>query len=77
MHLKPEQRLTLPEQHPRLTLPVPPAGGEERMQYFRHVVSVPNASKTALAWSFSAFRQGELWIALITFLYLDFLDATG
>lgn len=37
---------------------------------FRHVVSVPNTSKTALAWSFAAFGDGQLWIALITFLYL-------
>ena len=41
------------------------------------VVSLPNAQKTALAWSFSAFADSNLWVALLTFLYLDFLDATG
>lgn len=53
------------------------AGGVERFDYFRNVVAVPNASKTTLAWSFAAFGRSELWVALITFLYLDFLDATG
>ncbi|WIA33567.1 hypothetical protein OEZ86_006691 [Tetradesmus obliquus] len=52
-------------------------GGEQRLEVFKHVVSLPNASKTSLAWSFSAFHRGELWVALVTFLYLDFLDATG
>lgn len=41
------------------------------------MVSVPNASKTTLAWSWDAFHNPDLWVALITFLYLDFLDATG
>lgn len=56
---------------------VNPAGGEERFSYFKNVVAVPNARKTTLAWSFAAFSRSELWVALITFLYLDFLDATG
>lgn len=46
-------------------------------QTFKRVVSLPNAQKTSLTWHFSAFGKGRLWIALITFLYLDFLDATG
>lgn len=53
------------------------AGGVERFNYFKNVVAVPDASKTTLAWSFAAFGRSELWVALITFLYLDFLDATG
>ena len=53
------------------------AGGAERLATFRRVVSAPDASRTALAWSFSAFKEGQLWVALFTFLYLDFLDATG
>ncbi|GBF94236.1 adenine guanine permease [Raphidocelis subcapitata] len=52
-------------------------GGVERMAEFRQVVSVPNAQKTSLTWNFSAFGNSQLWVALITFLYLDFLDATG
>jgi hypothetical protein len=52
-------------------------GGVERLNFFKNVVAVPDASKTTLAWSFAAFGRSELWVALITFLYLDFLDATG
>jgi AGZA family xanthine/uracil permease-like MFS transporter len=52
-------------------------GGVERFEYFKNVVAVPDARKTTLAWSFAAFGRSELWVALITFLYLDFLDATG
>ena len=47
------------------------------METFKQVVSVPNAQKTSLTWSFNAFGNGQLWVALVTFLYLDFLDATG
>ena len=53
------------------------AGGAERLDVFRKVVSLPDASKTSLTWNFSAFANSHLWIALVTFLYLDFLDATG
>ncbi|KAK9811846.1 hypothetical protein WJX72_011125 [[Myrmecia] bisecta] len=52
-------------------------GGEARLAYFKHVVDVPNLSKTGAAISFAGFTNGQLWIALITFLYVDFLDATG
>ena len=52
-------------------------GGEERFDYFKQVVDVPDPSKTALALDFSGLRNGQVWVALITFLYLDFLDATG
>lgn len=52
-------------------------GGAGRLEYFRNVVSLPDARKTTLTWSFDAFGKSELWVALITFLYLDFLDATG
>eukprot|EP00882_Tetradesmus_deserticola_P014537 GHRQ01015460.1.p1 GENE.GHRQ01015460.1~~GHRQ01015460.1.p1 ORF type:complete len:355 (+),score=124.76 GHRQ01015460.1:692-1756(+) len=52
-------------------------GGADRYEFFKKVVSVPDASKTTLAWNFDAFHKSELWVALITFLYLDFLDATG
>lgn len=52
-------------------------GGEARMETFRRIVSVPDASKTSLTWSFAAFGTPQLWIALVTFLYLDLLDTTG
>lgn len=49
----------------------------DRFNFFKNVVAVPDASKTTLAWSFGAFGNPDLWVALITMLYLDFLDATG
>jgi AGZA family xanthine/uracil permease-like MFS transporter len=52
-------------------------GGDTRLDYFREVVGVPDVSAIAVAWNWSAFGQSDLWAALITFLYLDFLDATG
>jgi hypothetical protein len=39
--------------------------------------AAPRPTQTSLTWSFSAFSNSQLWVALITFLYLDFLDATG
>jgi hypothetical protein len=41
------------------------------------VVDVPNPSKTSMALDWAGLKNGDAWIALITFLYLDFLDATG
>lgn len=40
-------------------------------------MTLPNTAKTALAWEWSAFKSTNLWAALISFLYLDFLDTTG
>ena len=51
--------------------------GPARWAYFRKVVAVPSLSKTGAALSFSNFNSGSLWIALVTFLYVDFFDATG
>jgi AGZA family xanthine/uracil permease-like MFS transporter len=45
--------------------------------YILQVVDVPNPSKTSLALDWAGLKNGDAWIALITFLYLDFLDATG
>eukprot|EP00208_Stichococcus_sp_RCC1054_P001908 CAMPEP_0206139330 /NCGR_PEP_ID=MMETSP1473-20131121/5537_1 /ASSEMBLY_ACC=CAM_ASM_001109 /TAXON_ID=1461547 /ORGANISM="Stichococcus sp, Strain RCC1054" /LENGTH=611 /DNA_ID=CAMNT_0053533077 /DNA_START=97 /DNA_END=1932 /DNA_ORIENTATION=+ len=52
-------------------------GGEDRMDYFKNVVAAPDASFTAGKLDFGGLKQGEAWLALITFLYVDFLDATG
>lgn len=48
-----------------------------RWDYFKKVVAVPDTSQTAGKFNFSGFKDGDLWVALITFLYVDFLDATG
>lgn len=52
-------------------------GGADRFEYFKRVVDVPNPSKTAGALDWAGLGNGDAWVALITFLYLDFLDATG
>lgn len=41
------------------------------------VVDLPNPSKTSGRIDWSGLSNGDAWVALITFLYLDFLDATG
>lgn len=53
------------------------AGGAERMEFFRRVVDWPSLKATGAKLSFQGFVTGELWIALVTFLYIDFLDTTG
>ncbi|KAG2483622.1 hypothetical protein HYH03_017502 [Edaphochlamys debaryana] len=52
-------------------------GGQARMDYFKKVVQVPDTSKTDLELEWDAFGTSQLWAALVTFLYLDLLDATG
>ena len=47
------------------------------MSYFKKVVAKPQIFNTGAAFDFSGFGSGDLWIALITFLYVDFLDTTG
>lgn len=39
-----------------------------RWDYFKKVVSVPDTSQTAGKFDFSGFKDGNLWVALITFL---------
>ncbi len=41
------------------------------------VVSLPNVDQILLAWDWSAFGSADLWAAMISFLYLNFLDCTG
>lgn len=47
------------------------------MSYFKKVVAKPKIFNTGAALDFSGFGSGSLWIALVTFLYVDFLDTTG
>eukprot|EP00887_Chlorella_sp_A99_P001986 scaffold18.g1986.t1 len=55
--------------------PIP--GGEERFDVFKNVVALPTLDMMGLAWDWSAFNSGHLWLALFTFLYIDLLDCTG
>lgn len=50
---------------------------QRRWDFFKEVATVPSISETAARLDFSAFNNGNLWLALITFLYVDFLDCTG
>ncbi|KAG1679264.1 hypothetical protein FOA52_009294 [Chlamydomonas sp. UWO 241] len=52
-------------------------GGAGRFAYFKKGATVPNVSMTGGKLDFNALSQGETWTALITFLYLDFMDATS
>ncbi|KXZ42888.1 hypothetical protein GPECTOR_112g258 [Gonium pectorale] len=52
-------------------------GGAERMAYFKKVVTKPDASFTALQLHFGAFGSSQLWVTLVSDLYLDLLDSTG
>ncbi|KAG7667637.1 hypothetical protein Ndes2526A_g01967 [Nannochloris sp. 'desiccata'] len=52
-------------------------GAKLRMEYFKKVVAVPDTSYSAGQFDWSAFSNGNLWIALLTFLYVDFLDSSG
>eukprot|EP00249_Psilotum_nudum_P018874 c26995_g1_i1 orf=237-1505(+) len=51
--------------------------GDDSFDYFKKVVDVHKIEKTAGAFSFKDFGEGQLWVSLITFLYVDILDTTG
>eukprot|EP01018_Ginkgo_biloba_P022557 Gb_16518 [translate_table: standard] len=51
--------------------------GNQMFDYFKKVVDVHRIQSTAGSFSFREFRKTELWVALITFLYVDLLDTTG
>ncbi|TPX56648.1 hypothetical protein PhCBS80983_g04364 [Powellomyces hirtus] len=50
--------------------------GNQMYEDFKSVVSVPRIKHTAGALDFN-LNTGEVWVALITFLYVDILDTTG
>eukprot|EP00850_Spirogloea_muscicola_P003493 SM000014S00281 [mRNA] locus=s14:484205:487630:- [translate_table: standard] len=51
--------------------------GEYIYDYWKKGVDFHTIKKTAGALSFSNFGDGNLWVALITFLYVDLMDTTG
>ena len=51
--------------------------GAERLKYFKKVVAAPSLSRTGWAFDWSGLKEGNTWLALITFLYVDFFDCTG
>ncbi|KAK4756021.1 hypothetical protein SAY87_009778 [Trapa incisa] len=53
------------------------SSGNSAYAYFKKVVDVHLIEKTAGSLSFSNIGKGSFWEALVTFLYVDVLDATG
>jgi xanthine/uracil/vitamin C permease (AzgA family) len=53
------------------------AGGEARYEYFLKGAALPSVALTGGKLDFPALSKGDVWVALITFLYLDFMDATS
>ncbi|KAI3995923.1 hypothetical protein MKX01_017120 [Papaver californicum] len=51
--------------------------GDTRYDYFKKVVDFEGIQNTAGAISFSEFNRSEVWIALVTILYVDVLATTG
>ncbi|KAI3966309.1 hypothetical protein MKW92_042131 [Papaver armeniacum] len=51
--------------------------GDTKYDYFKKVVDFQGIQTTAGAISFSEFNRSEVWIALVTILYVDVLATTG
>jgi len=51
--------------------------GNQSFQYFKKIANVHRIESTAGVFSFAEFGKTELWVALVTFLYVDLLDTTG
>ena len=43
-------------------------GGEARLTYFKQVAAAPALSRIGAKLDFTGFRDGDVWIALLTFL---------
>ncbi|RCI00977.1 hypothetical protein CU098_011556, partial [Rhizopus stolonifer] len=52
------------------------AQGDSMFNYFKKVVTVHNLQHVLGEFDFS-FNNRQIWIALVTFLYVDILDTTG
>jgi AGZA family xanthine/uracil permease-like MFS transporter len=51
--------------------------GDARFEYFKEVVSIESLSNIAGKWDFSEAKGSDYAVALITLLYVDFLDTSG
>jgi AGZA family xanthine/uracil permease-like MFS transporter len=51
--------------------------GNARFEYFKEVVSIESLDKIAGKWDFSGATGSDYAVALITLLYVDFLDTSG
>ncbi|CAN0826870.1 Adenine/guanine permease AZG2 [Linum grandiflorum] len=53
------------------------ATGEKNFNYFKKVVDFHEIKSTAGVMSFRYFNRSEVWVALVTLLYVDVLSTTG
>ena len=44
------------------------AGGQARFDFFKQVVAAPSLNLIGLAWDWTAFDTGKLWVVLFTLL---------
>ncbi|KAJ8091827.1 hypothetical protein PM082_021063 [Marasmius tenuissimus] len=51
--------------------------GDALFDYFKKVVTFHTLDKVGNAINYSAYSNGRVWYALVTFLYVDILDTTG
>ncbi|KAL5707034.1 Adenine/guanine permease azg2 [Ranunculus cassubicifolius] len=51
--------------------------GEQNYNYFKKIVDFHMIKSTAGALSFSEFNKGQVWLALITLLYVEVFSTTG
>ncbi|KAF4348979.1 hypothetical protein F8388_010007 [Cannabis sativa] len=51
--------------------------GDTKFEYFKKVVDFHEIQKTAGAISFTNFNTSEVWVALVTLLYVDVMATTG
>ena len=56
---------------------VPAAEGQQRLDLFKQVAAAPTLTRIGAKLDFSGFNNGDLWIALLTFLFVDFADTTS
>ena len=56
---------------------MPAAEGQQRLDLFKQVAAAPTLTRIGAKLDFSGFNNGDLWIALLTFLFVDFADTTS
>ncbi|KAI5122410.1 hypothetical protein M0805_002960 [Coniferiporia weirii] len=53
------------------------SSGDDLFNFFKQVVTFHPLRLTGVAIDWSSYKSGNVWYALITFLYVDILDTTG
>ncbi|EGN97430.1 hypothetical protein SERLA73DRAFT_92540 [Serpula lacrymans var. lacrymans S7.3] len=53
------------------------AAGDDLFNFFKQVVTFHPLTKIGNALDYTSYKNGNVWYALVTFLYVDILDTTG